>query len=100
MHAKLKQGEFTTKPIRFSGKELSLNVATSAAGLVQVEILSPDGTPISGYTLADCDIIYGDSLDRRVSWKGNTSVEALAGRPVVLRMVVREADVYSLKFED
>ncbi len=99
IHAKLQQGEFTTKPITFAGKELSLNVATSAAGLVQVEIRSPEGTAIPGYTVADCDIIYGDSLDRRVTWKGNKSVESLIGRPVVLRVVMREADVYSLVFE-
>lgn len=99
IHAKLQQGEFTTKPITFSGKELSLNVATSAAGVVQVEIQSPDGMPIPGYALADCDLIYGDSIDRRVSWKGNKSVETLIGRPVILRFVLREADVYSLKFQ-
>ncbi len=99
MHAKLQKGEFTTRPLTFSGKELSLTAATSAAGLIQVEILSPDGTPTPGFTLDDCDIIYGDSLDRRVSWKGNTNLETLIGRPVVLRMVMREADVYSLVFE-
>jgi hypothetical protein len=99
IHAKRQQGEFTTKPLTFSGKELSLNVATSAAGMVQVEICSPEGTPFPGYTLANCDIIYGDSLDRRVSWKGNKSVESLVGRPVLLRVVMSEADVYSLAFE-
>ncbi len=99
MHAKLQQGEFTTRPVTFSGKELSLNVATSAAGSVQVEICSPDGTPIPGFTRTDCDIIYGDSHDRRVSWKQNTSVEPLNGKPVVLRVAMREADVYSLVFE-
>lgn len=99
IHAKLQAGEFTTRPITFSGKELSLNVATSAAGLVQVEICSTDGVPSPGFTLADCDIIYGDALDRRVSWQGNTSVASLIGRPVVLRVVMREADLYSLVFE-
>lgn len=99
MHAKLQEGEFSTKPLSFSGKELSLNVATSAAGMVQVEVRDLDGKPIPGYSLAECDLIYGDSLDRRVSWKGNKSVEALAGKPVLLRFVMREADVYSMKFE-
>lgn len=99
LHARLRKGEFTTKPVTFTGKELSLNVATSAAGFVQVEIRSLDGTPLPGYTIADCDIIYGDALDRRVSWNGNASVESLIGRPVVLRVVMREADIYSLVFE-
>lgn len=98
VHARTQQGEFTTIPLTFSGKELSLNTATSAAGSIQVEIRGQDGTPIPGFTLADCDLIYGDSLDRRVSWKGSTSVESLIGRPVVLRFVMREADVYSLVF--
>ena len=34
-----------------------------------------------------------DTLDRRVSWKGNASVERLIGQPVVLRFVMREADI-------
>lgn len=99
VHAKLQAGSFSTKPLTFSGTELSLNVATSAAGMVKVEIRNPDGTPIPGFALEDCDLIYGDSLDRRVSWKGSTSVEALAGKPVVLHFAMREADIYSLKAE-
>jgi hypothetical protein len=99
VHAKLQEGAFTTKPLTFSGKELSLNVATSAAGMVKVAIHNPDGTPVPGYTLEDCDLIYGDSLDRVVSWQGNTSVESLSGKPVVLHFVMREADVYSLVVE-
>lgn len=99
IHAKLQEGEFTTKPLTFSGKELSLNVATSAAGMVKVEIRDETGAPIPGFTLADSDPIYGDSLDRRVSWKSEKSVEALSGKTVVLRFVMREADVYALKFE-
>ena len=99
MHAKRATGEFSTRPITFSRNELSLNVATSAAGAVQVEIRNPDGSPVPGFTLDDCDLIYGDTLDRRVSWKGNRSVEQLTGRPVILRFVMREADLYSFKFE-
>ncbi|MFM8496700.1 MAG: hypothetical protein ACKOEM_14465 [Planctomycetia bacterium] len=99
VHAKLQPGAFTTKPLTFTGKELSLNVATSAAGHVRVAIEHPDGTPIPGFTHDDCDLIYGDSLDHRVSWKGNTSVAALAGTPVVLKVAMREADLYSLVFE-
>ena len=99
LHAKLAEGQFTTKPIVFTGNELSLNVATSAAGMVRVEICEPDGSAIPGFTLADCDPIYGDSLDRRVSWHDDKSLAPLIGKPVVLRFVMREADVYSLVFE-
>jgi len=99
LHAKSQEGECVTKPVTFSGQELSLNCATSAAGLIRVELLDPDLKPIPGYTLSDCDLIYGDTLDRRVSWRGKKDVQSLAGRPIVLRFVLREADLYSLKFE-
>lgn len=98
IHAKAIEGELKTKPITFTGKTLSLNVATSAAGLVQVEILTLEGKAIPGFTLADCDIIYGDSLDRTVTWKGKGDLSALIGKPVVLRFVMTEADLYSLIF--
>jgi len=99
IHAKLQTGTVTTRPLRFSGNELSLNVATSAAGVVQVELRSADGTPIPGYTLEDCEIIYGDSLDRRVRWQGRPDVSSLANRTIVLHFSMREADIYSFKFE-
>ena len=99
IHARLQEGELKTKPVTFSGRELSLNVATSAAGMVRVEICDLDGSPIPGFSLDECDLIYGDSIDRRVTWKKNINVESLIGRPVILRFVMREADLYSLIFE-
>lgn len=99
VHAKLQKGELQTKPLTFTGKELSLNVATSAAGMLRVAICNPDGSAILGYTLDDCDLIYGDSIDRKVTWKNNASVEALIGKPVILRFAMKEADLYSLIFQ-
>lgn len=98
IHAKRQEGQLTTKTLTFAGKELSLNMATSAAGAMRVELLNADGTAIPGFTLDDCDMIYGDSLDRRVSWKGSTNVGALSGMPVRLRFVMTEVDLYSLVF--
>ena len=100
MHGKLQPGEFTTKPLTFTGKELSLNVATSAAGKVQIALLNPAATPIPGFTREDCDLIFGDSLDYRVSWKGNTSVAALIGKPVVLKVWMQEADLFAMQFRE
>ncbi len=99
MHAKHRPGEFTTRPITFAGKRLSLNVATSAAGHLKIALQDPDGTPIPGFTRDDCDPIYGDSLDYRVSWKANPNLAPLAGKPVVLKVFMQEADLYSLVFE-
>ncbi len=98
--APLSGGELTTKPLRFTGDRLQLNFATGAAGSVQIEIQDADGKPIAGYSLADCPEIFGDELSRTVTWKGGASVSDLSGKPVRLRLVLRDADVYSFQFKD
>lgn len=98
-HAKHEPGELITKPFTFDGRRLSLNFGTSAPGYVKVELQTADGTPIEGFTEADADILYGDSLDRTVSWKENADVSSLAGKPIRMRLILMEADVYSWKFE-
>jgi len=70
VHAGANEGELITKPLTFSGKELNLNFSSSAAGGIQVEIQKPDGTPIPGFSAADCLPIYGDEIDRVVRWRG------------------------------
>ncbi|MGD9497070.1 MAG: hypothetical protein AB7Y46_12305 [Armatimonadota bacterium] len=92
-------GEMVTRPIIFEGGNLALNFETSAAGSVQVELQGAEGTPIEGYTLADCPQIYGDHLRFIVRWaKVGGDVRGLSGRPVRLRFVLRDADLYSFQF--
>jgi len=69
INAPLSGGELITKLIRFSGNTLSLNFATSAAGSLQVELQDELGKPVPGYTLDDCDELFGDRIDRGVTWK-------------------------------
>lgn len=96
-------GEFTTKPITFTGKELKLNFATSAAGSVKVEIQSPAGRPFEGFTLDNAVTMTGDYLDQPAQWGDKTSpktdVSSLIGKEVRLRFVMRDADLYAMKFE-
>lgn len=92
-------GRLLTKPLIFAGKSLVINYSTSAAGVVLVEIQQADGTPIPGYGLNQCEIIFGDHVDRVVSWKGSGSdLSHLAGRPIRLRFLLNDADLYSLQF--
>ncbi|MCH2211041.1 MAG: hypothetical protein MK110_07040 [Fuerstiella sp.] len=100
MHAPLAGGELVTTPVRYEGNRLSLNVSTSAAGSVKVEIQNPDGSPVPGYSLAESHELYGDSLNMVAAWKDmNADVGALAGQSVRLRFVVRDGDVFSYRFE-
>jgi hypothetical protein len=92
-------GEFRTPAMTFEGDELALNVDTSAVGQVQVEMLDVPGKPIPGYTLEDCDQIYTtNQMNRVVTWNGQSTLAELAGKPIRLRFVMRDADLYAFQF--
>lgn len=99
IRAPMSGGELITKPVTFSGKRLTMNFASSAAGGVRVEIQAADGKALPGFALDEADEQFGDSLDRTVVWKGGADVSSLAGKPVRLRFALRDADLYSIKFE-
>lgn len=98
VHTGSETGELWTKPLTFSGNQLHLNFSTSAAGSILVEIQEPDGTPLPGFGAADCVPNYGDEIDRIVRWRGKDDLSSVAGRPVRLRFVMTECDLYSLRF--
>ena len=98
LHARQKAGDLLTKPFTFRGKSLSLNFATSAAGQLRVEIQDASGRPLPGFTLADSDELFGDTLDRAVTWKSSNDVSGLAGKPIRLHVVMSDADLFSLQF--
>ncbi len=93
-----KGGEFTTRPLIFSGISLELNYATSAVGSLKVEIQDADGHAIPGFSLDDCPETFGDEIDGKVSWNGGGDVSSLAGKAVRLRFLLKDADVYAFKF--
>ena len=98
LHAPMAGGELVTRPLVFKGKHLVLNLSTSAAGSIRVELQRPDGTPIENHALADCPDIFGDTLDHTVAWATAADLSALAGKPIRLRIALKDADLYSLRF--
>ncbi len=98
VQAPLSGGVLVTKPIRFRGRELVVNFATSAAGGIRVQIEDLDGHPHRGFALQDCAVLFGDTLERTVVWRGSPDVSRLAGQPVRLRFELRDADLYSFRF--
>ncbi len=99
VHAGYDGGELKTMPIKFSGKELTINFATSAAGSVRVELQDAAGKPLPGFGLADCQETIGNDLDRAVFWKGGSDVSTVAGKIVRVRFVLKDADLFAFKFE-
>ena len=99
VHAAWKGGEMITRPLQFKGSRLNINFATSAAGSLRVEIQSVDGEALDGFSLDDCPEIFGDSVNRTIQWNQGSGVTQLAGRTVRLRFELKDADIYSFRFD-
>lgn len=91
-------GGFTTPPFTFQGSGLELNFDGGAGGWAQVEMQDAEGRPLPGRGLGDCDALVGNSIRRRVSWRGSAAVGDTAGRPVRLRFVLCSARLYAFQF--
>ena len=92
-------GTFTTKPFRFEGSRLELNIDTGAVGYAQVGFIDENGKPIPGYSLDDCVYINGDYISAPVEWlKSGTDVSKLAGKTVSLVFRMRGTKVFAMQF--
>ena len=87
-----------SRPLVFNGQQLRINFSTSTAGSIRVEIQDSEGKPLEGFALSDSTEIFGDAIDYPVSWRGGSSVQKLVGQTVRLRFVLRDADLFSLRF--
>ena len=85
----------TTKPLKFDGTSLHVNVVVRSEGTLKVEVLdAADGKPIAGYSAEEAVAISGDQLDATVEWSGGKRLGDLAGREVRLRFIMVGADLY------
>lgn len=95
-------GEFVTKPFTYQGSILVLNYATSAVGSIRLELQDAAGHAISGFELENFPPLWGDEIAHAVAWTNNptwgTSLKKLEGMPIRLRVVLRDADLYSIQF--
>jgi hypothetical protein len=98
MHAGAQSGEWTTRPLLFSGSSLILNYSTSAAGSLRVELQDGRGNVLPGFSLEESEELYGDELDAVAHWKSHSDLSALQNQPIRLRFVMQEADLFSLRF--
>ena len=99
VHAPYVGGTMTTKPFTFTGSQLAINYATSAAGSLFFELQTVDGTAIPGYSFGDCEEILGDQIGRIVRWKNGNDLSAFIGTEVRLGVRLKDADLFSIRFE-
>ena len=96
--APLSGGELLTKPLLYEGDRLLLNFSTSAGGSIRVELQNSDGKPLPQLSLADCEPIFGDSLEYPVVWKNAPSLRPWSAKPVRMRFELKDADLFAVRF--
>lgn len=106
LHAGHSTGEWISKPLTFDGDNLLLNFATSAAGSIRLEIQDVEGNPLPGFSFEDSPLIWGDQVEHTVVWTRSHSQATsdkplghIKGTPVRLRFLLKDADLYSLRFQ-
>jgi len=90
-------GTLTTRPIRFTGRHLFVNV-NAAGGALRVEVLDRTGRAIAPYGTAQCVPIAEDSTRVRVAW--GTDLAPLAGETVRFRFHLSAAQLYAFWVSD
>ena len=106
LHAGYGGGEFVTHPLIFQGSNLVMNFSTSAAGSIRLEIQDAEGRPLPGFALGDSPLVWGDEINHTVRWERSHSkatsekpLARIAGKPIRLRFVMKDADIYSIQFQ-
>lgn len=89
------EAALVTKPLLYEGGEMHLNFSTSAWGYLYVSVLDENGNALSGESVE----VFGDTLDRRVVFSDGFGLSNCAGKPVRLRFRMRDAKLFSMKFE-
>lgn len=92
LHSGATEKMLVTKKFIYDGNDLFINFSTSASGYMYFTLVSEDNERFES-----CEI-FGDKTDRKVTF-GNDAVKKLSGKPVVMEVRMRDADLYSVKFD-
>ena len=97
-------GVLQTNPVCWANGQLHIN-ANATGGSIRAELQDVKGTPITGFTMDDCDPLTGDSLDHPMSWGGKSQLpaeivgaaysEGYPGRVLSIRFDLNQAKLFS-----
>lgn len=94
------EGLLVTKELIFEGSRLLLNADASAEdAYILAELRYPDGTTVPGFSREECNPINSNSIRNTVSWEQGDDLSELTGQAVVLHLYVKNANLFSLKFD-
>ena len=98
MDAGFPGGRITTRPLRFKGDRLLLNLQAQGSGGIRVALLDADGNPYPGYSADECEWINADEIDHGVNWKSGGDVSVLQEKIVRLEFTLRNARLFAFQF--
>lgn len=86
-----KGGEVLTKMLRYQGQKLRMNYMVREGGSITVEVLDK-----TGRVIGKSKLLNGDVVDGVIEWELNPEPDNGETR---LRMIIKNADVFSMRFE-
>lgn len=75
-----------------------MNYSTSAAGGIKVSILDNSKSPYKSFDIDNAIESIGNYIDRIIKWKNINDLSSLEGKIVRLKIELKDANLYSLRF--
>lgn len=94
MDAKEGAGSLTTRPVRFGGSQLFVNVA-AAGGELRAEVLDSNGAVVPGFGREACVPVTRDGTRVAVAWRGGAELSALRDKPVRFRFHLARGSLFA-----
>jgi len=87
-------GTLTTRPVRFSGKHLFVNV-DDPKGEMRVEILNAAGDVVPRFASQECVPVSANKTLQSIRWSGVEDLSSLANQPVRFRFHLKNGQLYA-----
>ena len=91
-------GWFATPLLTFRGHHLFLNTRVRKGGEIRIGLLDKHGTAIPDFSTAQCRPISGNGTHVAVQWQGGGNLATLAGKPLRMRVQMKDASLYAFRF--
>lgn len=88
------EGTLTTRPVRFNGKHLFVNV-DAPAGELRAEVLDERGKVLAPFSRERCLPVRADKTRQAVRWRGTGDLSSVKGTPVRFRFHLRGGRLYA-----
>ena len=67
---------------------------------MQIEVQDEKGKAVPGFSMADFPELFGDELEATATWESGSSLASLQGKTIRLRVALKDADLYALRFAE